>query len=692
MRDAWLVEQEKSMEEGGKKSGVKMAKGWRDSFERELKGQPPRLIDEKFQKSLDDLFKRMGTSNSMKWFGEFDRVIGGSGQWGRIVGEFDRWGNTSSERFRTSFWKDTSNLFKPGSWAGAFSKGLTEDGKKLGVDFSRGWIKGFMSIFDNPVTIGLGIPVIGSLIAEALAGIGGLGGATLGLAGIGAGIVGQLKDPRIKSAAKQAWADIQSSLTSSSVGFVGPLEESLNRYDQFVTRSTARFSEVYKPLAAVLVPLETGFERFTDKVLPGLIDGSNRAAPLLRTFAKELPEMGHAIGDFLEKLTSSERGNREGLIAIIDLVDTLIRFLGNLVQVGSHAFAGLVDIGHYMSYFTDDTMGALLRLEGKIPVIGTPFDWLGKKISSARDEINKLFYSKDGFGGVGSVADAATHAIGKINTALKEQVDEIDKVTKRWDDWAHVSMSLDTANLTLHQDMTALTDSIAQNGKQWNLNTKEGQANYGALTTVMQGALDMRDAEVKAGHSMDEANDHLRTNLDWLFKQAQNAGLDAGSIQDLKNQVYYLNDSLNSINGKSVYFKVSGIYANANQFYTGDPANFHGSLEHGGFVPQATAAQGIVVGPRRPGTMVLMGEPGTRGEVAIPQAGISRARAAALGATALAPYGMAPGPIGGGASVVHVQVTAPVYLNGRQVADASFEDFVTVAQERKNRRGATGLA
>lgn len=688
LRNAWIREQNDALEKGGKEGGVKMAKGWRDSFERELKGQPPKLFDDKFGRDLDAMFKRMGVSSGEKFFGEFDKLFGGTGQSGRFVGAFDRWGVNMSQTFRNSFFKDMGNLFSPSSWEKAFS-GLGADGKKLGFNFAGGFWKGVLSFFDNPVTIGIGIPVIGTILAGVLAGVGGLGGTALGLTGLAAGIIGQLKDPRIKAVATQTGHDMFQALTDSSTSFAGPLEVALRRYDSFVQTSTGKFSQVYQPLAALLVPLERGFESFTDKVLPGLIDGANRAGPLVQTFAKELPEIGKAVSDFFEKLTNSERGNREGLISIIDLVDELIRFLGNLIEVGSHAYAGMISVGHAVAPFVDGIMGGLLRLEGKIPIIGMPFKFLGDAIHRAREEVDKLYNS----GGVVPGAQAAIDAVSNVTKAIKDQSKALDDVMSRWDKWFGVSMGVDQANLTLHQDILALTDSLTQNGRQWDLNTKAGQANYSALLQAIQAAHDYRQAQIDAGTSTAEANKTYQDNIDKLLAQAGAGGLDAGSIQNLRNQVGSLADSLASLNGSHVTYFVDGYYANNNQFYKGDPANFRGGLEFGGVVPEAVAAQGIVVGPRRPGTMVLMGEPGTRGEVAIPMAGISRQRAAALGATALAPHGLRVSPAGdgGGSDALHLSVTVPVTLNGRQIAVGTYEDFVNVGQERKNRKGTTGF-
>lgn len=676
LRNAWIREQNAELERGGKEGGVKMAKGWRESFERELLGKPAPLASTEFEKSLHALFGKMGTSSGEKFFGEFEKVIGGSGVWGRFVGEFDRYA-PNSKTFGETWLSSLKNVFDGDSWKLA----MTESGKKLGVNFSGGWIKGIMSFFDNPVTIGTGIPIIGAIGSELLAMIGGLGTATVGLGGIAAGVIGQLQNPAIKAQAKLTGHDIMVALTDSSMSMSGPIDAALKRYDTYVTGATGKFAQAYAPLASTILPLESAFEKFTDRVMPGLIEGSKRAAPIVDAFAREIPEIGGAVSDFLEKITASQAGNREGLIFLIDTIDAIIRGLGDLIEQGSHAFAGLVRVAKPFADVMDDTYGAVDRLIGKIPLLGGPFSFLGGQIHSNRQELDKLHDSSNGFSGlaykVASSVDSVTHAIQKQSTALQDNKD-------RWDAWFGLSMTVEQAELTAKTGMMDLTDAIEKNGKTFDVNTRAGADNYNMLLTQIGNLKAVYDAEIAAGTSIPQATKEFQDQYDQLIKNAAQDGLQADQIARINAEFGQLLNALNSLDGKVVHYSVYGSGAPI------DPGTFWQGVEKGGYLPEAHAATGLVVGPRRPGTMVMMGEPGTRGEVAIPQAGISRQRAAALGSLAMAPYGLQVGA-GGGGGVVYLSVSIPVMLDGRQVAEASYEDFVEYGQERKNRRGSTGF-
>jgi hypothetical protein len=147
---------------------------------------------------------------------------------------------------------------------------------------------------------------------------------------------------------------------------------------------------------------------------------------------------------------------------------------------------------------------------------------------------------------------------------------------------------------------------------------------------------------------------------------------------------------------KAALDRLKGEYrVDVSQYYTTHfinegtpPSQFYHGLAKGGMVDVSGvihAASGMLPASR-PGTLILAGEPETGGEYLIPRRGISQDRAASLIASAAADHGLAMG--GDGAYLV---LRVPLTIDGRQIAEASYEGFVNFGQERKNRRGSTGF-
>lgn len=653
LADAYGKTAADKLEKGGGKAGERGGKALLDEFEKEIGRRDP-LAD--FATKVDTQFKKAGGDNVKSWAGEFDRLmkdeLGGSGRFGRIVGDFEKLGNRSGGGF-------FSNIIES-------AKGIQfgDAAKNLGVDFSRGFVRGMASFFDNPIAIGIGIPVVATLVTEALAGLGGAVGTTLGLGGITAGIVGSFHDPAVHTAIVDLGHDAKSVLSDSTSSFLDPLVQGAEKLDGFFKHMEPDFARMFEPISKAVIPLETGIEAFISRMLPGLQDGMSRAAPLVDAFAKELPEIGAAVSDFLEKVTASEGGDKAGLTAIIDLLDMAIRGTGNLIEAGSHLYAAYVDAAAPIADLLDNTVGGMLRAIGHIPLIGLPFKQAGTYMHDSRLEADKLYGAVNQTdGGMGKLADSTQ----KVDDALAKQKDDIGKVTKAWDDWFGKSLSLDQATLKYHEDVTALNDALTQNGRTFDLSTKKGQENYSALLDSIQGAHDLRQAEIDSGVAAAQANKEYSDNITYLLGVAQKAGLSKDQIALLVGQVDQLNNSLDSINGKSVSWTVVGHWVPP----TGGGFSSIPFMADGGFV---TAADGLLPA-RSPGTLVLAGEPQTRGEWMIPRAGISQQRAAALIGGAAADHGMSvSGQGGGGDTILQVRF---------QIGDVEFYEQVVLPGKKK---------
>jgi hypothetical protein len=566
-----------------------------------------------------------------------------------------------------------------GDWTKAFSEEAVTASQKaakdLGASVTSSGSSALMGMFAAaapvlvPAAVLLGAEV-GSMFAGAVTG-------AVGAGGVGIGLIEAFKDPRVKAEASKLGKDLQDNMSKAGQAFAGPVTQALEALDVTVGKDSNRLAAAIEPLAKAVIPLEQGIAGFADKFLPGLERAFHNAEPVLEQFGKDLPGLGTSLGDFFAKISNNTGANTSAIHEMFTVVEDTVNVVGTLIQGMQKLWTGTVQVG---TAFADlDT-----KWMGWMPGLG---DYL-------KSEDAKMHGLKDTVSGTTTVVDAAGKAfaaaqpfVGNLTGAIIAQKLQVDALTNAWDKWYGVSMGVDQANLTLHQDVTALTDSIAQHGHQWDLDTKAGQANYGALLQAIQGAHDYRQAQIDSGVSSAQANKTYTDTVNKLLDVAAKAGLSSAQVQSLKAQVNGLAGALNSINGKVYSYTIW-----AKQVASGDTLK-HG-LAGGGLVRdgQVYHAAGGWMAPSAPGTLVMAGEPSTGGEWLIPSRGISRGTAAALGAGAMAGYGLdvvprgTGGNAGGGGGSVLMQ---PIYLvlDGRIV----YQAIIPLAQERKTRTGTTGL-
>lgn len=579
-----------------------------------------------FNEDVERQSAQSGRRSGAGLMSEFHRALtearqGVGGEFGRVVGDFEKLAGDAGNRSGKSFVGSLLDWFKS---AGSVFKQI---GQGLGEQFSGGFAGVLKGIFSNPATAVIGGGIAAFLVSEVVAGLSGIGTATVGLGGITAGIVGAIHDPAIKQAFSELGADAGVVFHNATGSFINPLDHALASLDDFIKSSGPEFAKVFEPLAKFVQPLVQGFQNFITGVLPGLQDGMAKAGPLVQVLAQELPEVGKALGDFFEKMSASEGGNKAGLIAIIDLIDSMIRGFGNVLEVGSHVFAGLIDAIHPVAIALDDTIGAEHRL------LDPPGVTLGDQMHNARLEVDKLY---DAMHQAKDATDQATGPVNALTKALDAQKAAVDGLTGAWNTWFGLSMTVEQANLAVKTGMMDLTDSIKQNGKTFDENTRAGAANYNMLITEIGNLQAQYTAETNAGMSTKQATELFQGQYDQLIKNAQQSGLTADQVARLNAEFGQLLNTLNSLN--NIPPPTPGGFSMLPYMASG------GFVGPGGII---RAAQGLLP-PRSPGTLVLAGEPQTGGEVMIPQRGISQARAAALGMVAMQPYGMTVAPAGGG--------------------------------------------
>jgi hypothetical protein len=549
---------------------------------------------------IDTAFRKAGKDGAAGLYQEFAKALGPGGldsTVGReVIHAFDQFGQTGGAAFTGEFGK-------------IFSGGFMQTLGNMAKTPELGAVGGLMAV---------------QLASMLLAGIGGAVEGAAGLGGILTGALVQLKtNPEVQGAAKDFGSWLGTEFKDETAVFAGPLEDAFKILKTDLRGPVADLGKDFAYLAPYVRDFASYIGAVVEKFMPGFNRMIQSSGPVLTELGHDLVYVADGLSTMFDEISKGGKGEVEAL-------DTLFRFLGAtlaatgfLIRGAADTFDGFVQVEKTAVDWTDKWLGSwtlagpLLRatgLKGEVDGIANSFDGGGAHI--------------DGF---------AKH-VDQLTLDIARQKATVDALTKAWDDWFGLSMTLDQATLTYHQDVTALTDSIAQNGRTFDLNTKAGQANYGALLQAIQGAHDLRDAQIASGTSTAQANAQYSASVNYLITMASKVGLSKDQIALLVSQVDQLTAALQHLDKNVNPAHLSQL--------VGSGWTLGQGLAEGGYVAPGGiihAAEGLLP-PRSPGTLVLAGEPQTGGEVMIPQRGISTARAAALGTVAMAPYGMTVTP------------------------------------------------
>jgi len=620
---------------------------------------------------LEDLGK---SSTSMGLIDQ--RIMHTRGELKRLSEEFDRTGNVSvlQKLFKSGDeLKDLEGLRKRlVSWAG-------DAGQQGGQSFFKSFAASFEGAgqYMIPGLIAAGIavsPLIGAAINAAL-----LSG--VGLGGVALGIVGQIHDPRVQAAAGDFAHRFGAELRHDTAAFADPIIAGLATIGDALRRALS--STDFAGLAQTVGPLARGIAGLVEEMGPGMSEALRAARPLLIELAHLLPGIGQALTFMFHQMAASAEGTREGLRTLIFLIMGILGAIGLLLRVLATGYEWFIKIGTAAS----DAARKLGDWVLVIPVIGQVVWLLGK----THEAFAAIGADDKGVDQLGRSLRGTSDAVSGLTREVDNQKRAVDGLTSAWDKWFGVSIGVDQATLQYNQDLTRLSESIQQNRRHWELNTKAGQDNYGALLQAIQGAHDLRQAQIDSGISSDQANRTYQQSIDLLLAMAAKAGLSASQVQSLRSQVGGLRDSLASLppavatpvtapgldaaasransfrdtldnlaNRRiQTYIDVNIRNITSSATYGHGSQGLAGALNRWGGIYQH-AAEGLLsakvyspMGPAR----YAFAEPGTGGEAFVPRFG-DYARSMGILDQAARWYGARVTPGGGGAIAVTVQVSS----------------------------------
>jgi hypothetical protein len=512
-----------------------------------------------------------------------------------------------------------------------FTAGAEKFGKSISGDFEMAFEDGLLGVLKSPAGIG----AVAVVAVEAGTAIGGALLTGIGLAGIGAGIAGQIHDRHVQAALTQLKTDVSTGFKDSTSAFADPLRQAINDLDRHWLALQPGMKATFTELAPLVGELERGAAGFGDAVIPALERAAVAAKPLVQDFAQWLPGFGNTVASLFDTISAHSGEALHGLRMIEDGLTTLVVISRDAIPVVSKLSEALA--------WTS-------------PLKWTEA-WFG---SGVMDSAHK---SMAGFArSIYDVANAATTGSTQINGLAVS----VSLVKSSVDNVLNGMLGLDRANLSVAESLTKVTDSIRMNGSALDIHSKSGQANRDAILAAVGANVQAYDAMIQSGVGAQDAARAYDQNTAALERQLRQAGLTQAQIDDLIGRYRNVPDKVNTaiatlgltdaINNladllrlinhipsyKSVTIDTKFTSSGPAAGYTWmNPGSWgHGMASGGAMIPAANGlAYGAGIYPASNPPLIKFAEPITRGETLIPNFGIPAARGLALADYAASHYG-----------------------------------------------------
>lgn len=514
--------------------------------------------------------------------------------------------------------------------------------------------------------LAIGVMIAGGIVASSAfigAALNSVLISAVGLGGLAAGIVGQISNPAVQDAFTQLWQTVKLQFEQTTASFAGPLVTAAHMIGGVFEGLLPHLHAGFEGLATTLLPLVAGLSGMINEMTPGLDRAFAAAVPMLKELAAQLPGLGKSISFFFTALAQGSTGATEGLRALFMVMEGVIAGTGALIGFLSNLFEAFVNIGVAVS-------GAASAFLQWLPVLPFFRSYTGVVHGFFEEIKNGSAGATGGVVALGAAVPTVADNFKALSSAINDTVVTADTLAGQMTDKLMASLlSADHAAMNFDKALVTLGDTLVANGGKLSahvagLKRSEtgAQQNKDAVLAVVEANLRVYDSFIAVGGSAEDAAAKYSDNTRHLEDQLRAAGMTqaaidgligkyrnvpanvntAIAIHGLETAIANLNTTLRLINGihdktitVTTRFATVGRAPGGVAVGEGGTIPLKGAMAHGGV---RTAATGLVVAPRDPGT-VLMGEPQTGGEVLTPLRGISQANAMALSQVAGNAYG-----------------------------------------------------
>jgi hypothetical protein len=367
-------------------------------------------------------------------------------------------------------------------------------------------------------------PVVGEMLGAAII-------TGIGLAGIGAGIVGQLHDQQVQAAAKDLGAELSKGFADATASFRGPLISAIGEIGVEFQKIQPGLTSMFSSLAPSVLTLERGVSGFIDTLVPGLENAARAAEPLIATLSQWLPQLGSELGSMFSDFSRNEKDADQALRMLLGTIDLILGQLRIVENVGQFAFKWLVP---------EPTKAF--------------FNWLSAHGKQA---------GTDTAAGI----EQAAMSVDDLAAAQKRDTE----VTRQWEqalnDSINTIANLDQATANWKHDLANLKSQLDLHHRSLNDATDAGHKNADSLRQMAQEADRVRQAAIaQAGGehasaaAVAEANAKYNDNIRTLEALAIKAGFSASQVHALLDQyllVEHQPDITKNININTIYSTIT---------------------------------------------------------------------------------------------------------------------------------------
>jgi hypothetical protein len=407
-------------------------------------------------------------------------------------------------------------------------KGIADALSQVGPQFSKTFW-GAVSSLPPQVQAVVAAGVVGAVGASSVfigAAISGAILAGVGAVGIGAAIAGQMHDPRIETAFGDLGAHLKESLTGASASFGPVLLHGIEKFDATASRAIGQLEPAFRKLAPYAERLFDGFGGFVENMLPGFAKAMDAGGKILARIGDDLPGLGNAFGEFFDMVSQGASGAGDAIHDLIVITEATLLALGAGLRGLSQGFSFLEILGDAATGNFGDMAMKIMELKTGADQAGGPVFDLGHDIA-----------------GVGDAANGTAKYLSDLN-------DELDKTFRK-------HMDADGAALRYKESLTALDQSIKDNGKHWDDNTQAGQRNWDALNAAIEAAERKRQADVANGRDAIDAARAFNTEAEKAYAIAAGADAAKGKLDKMRGT--YFVDIRAVVNQVSAAVKASNV-------------------------------------------------------------------------------------------------------------------------------------
>jgi hypothetical protein len=402
--------------------------------------------------------------------------------------------------------KRSLKLFE--SLAAELAPPAQEAGSQVGDALASGLWRGFgvsLGALKGP-----GIGAVAGLAALLVPTIGATIGAAvltgIGAAGVAGGIAAAAQDSRVKEAGADLAATIADAFATAGEPMVAPTIAAIKVLKTEGSTAIAELGKAFQVVAPEMVPLAKGLTGLVHEFVPGLTKGLEASKPLLLVLAKELPQIGSALGDFFAAVSEDSDGAVIALKWLLNLTEDIIITTGEWI--------GWLERAYEKSIQASRVIGAgLEEAFGWIPL-------LGDAISSTNADLNEMIRTGQTIRGGKLHAEEFADGIDDVGDSAKDATKQLDEMKHAMDELFGRTMDLDQATMRYQKGLRDLAEELTEGRRTLNAATEDGYEHRGAVLDQIEAIKSLRDANIENGRSIEYSNsvydqqiEQLRTTL-----------------------------------------------------------------------------------------------------------------------------------------------------------------------------------